>query len=214
MFDLHTHSILSDGELLPSELARRYEAKGYKAIAITDHVDAANIKIVVPAVVEFCKRWPKNRIKVIPGIELTHIPLEQYDSLIKYARKAGIKIIVAHGQTISEPVLEGTNTKALNSDIDILAHPGLISAQDVKLAQKKGVFLEITARKAHRTTNRHLVRLAKKFDAKLIINSDAHSAGDIISVSKLRRFAQVAGVSKPQLKLILRDTQQLINKVS
>ena len=46
MYDLHTHSLLSDGELLPSELARRYEEKGYKAIAITDHVDFSNIKIV------------------------------------------------------------------------------------------------------------------------------------------------------------------------
>ena len=41
MFDLHTHSLLSDGELLPSELARRYEEKGFRAIAITDHADVS-----------------------------------------------------------------------------------------------------------------------------------------------------------------------------
>ena len=147
MFDLHTHTLLSDGELLPSELARRYEEKGYRAIAITDHVDIYNVKSVVSSIVEFSKKWPKNRIKVIPGIELTHIPLEHFQLLIKYARKNGIKIIVAHGETVSEPVIKGTNKKALSSGIDILAHPGFITAADVKLAKKRGVFLEITARK-------------------------------------------------------------------
>ena len=43
--DLHTHSIFSDGELLPSELARRADVLGHKALAITDHVDASNIEV-------------------------------------------------------------------------------------------------------------------------------------------------------------------------
>src|SRR3989338_7384634 len=99
MFDLHTHSLLSDGCLLPSELARRYEEKGFRAIAITDHVDISNIKRVVSEITNFCKSWPKNRIRVLPGIELTHIPLEHFSRLTKYARRHGIKIIVAHGET-------------------------------------------------------------------------------------------------------------------
>ena len=37
--DLHMHSLFSDGELLPSELARRALVLGHEAIAITDHVD-------------------------------------------------------------------------------------------------------------------------------------------------------------------------------
>jgi len=43
MIDLHTHSLLSDGELLPLELARRARVKGYTVLGITDHVDATNI---------------------------------------------------------------------------------------------------------------------------------------------------------------------------
>ncbi|MFH0911657.1 MAG: PHP domain-containing protein, partial [Planctomycetota bacterium] len=38
MIDLHTHTILSDGELGPAELIRRAEVAGYRALAITDHV--------------------------------------------------------------------------------------------------------------------------------------------------------------------------------
>ena len=41
--DLHTHSIFSDGELLPSEIARRAQVLDHEAVAITDHVDASNI---------------------------------------------------------------------------------------------------------------------------------------------------------------------------
>jgi len=53
MYDLHTHSLLSDGVLLPSEIAVRYAALGYKAIAITDHADYSNIEGVVKAILEF-----------------------------------------------------------------------------------------------------------------------------------------------------------------
>ena len=212
MYDFHTHSLLSDGELLPSELARRYEAKGYKAIAITDHADASNIKMVVPAIVEFCKKWPKSRIKVIPGIELTHIPLEHFDSLISFARKKGIKIIVAHGETQCEPVFEGTNLKALNSDIDILAHPGHISESEVKLAKKRGIFLEVTTRKGHNSTNRHVVRLARKYKAPLVINNDAHAPEDIISIKRLKQCACHVGLSASDIVKIWDMNGKLLSK--
>jgi Histidinol phosphatase and related hydrolases of the PHP family len=39
MIDLHTHSIFSDGELIPAELTRRAAVAGYRAMAITDHGD-------------------------------------------------------------------------------------------------------------------------------------------------------------------------------
>ncbi len=48
MIDLHTHSIFSDGELIPAELIRRAVAHGYSALAITDHVDQSNIDLVIP----------------------------------------------------------------------------------------------------------------------------------------------------------------------
>lgn len=35
--NLHTHSVISDGKLTPSELKKEYKAKGYKVISITDH---------------------------------------------------------------------------------------------------------------------------------------------------------------------------------
>ena len=87
MIDLHTHTLLSDGELLPSELVRRAWAKGYKAIALTDHVDSSNIDFVLPRIVKVCKVLNKHwkEILSIPGVEITHAPLEEIKPLVKSA---------------------------------------------------------------------------------------------------------------------------------
>lgn len=210
MFDLHTHSILSDGELLPSELARRYEEKGFKALAITDHVDLSNIESVVSSILGFCKSWPKNRIKVLPGIELTHLPLDQFKTAAAYARKRGIKVIVAHGETMVEPVVMGTAHSALSADIDILSHPGLISEEDARLAAKQGIFLEISARKGHCLGNGHVARLALKYGAKLCINSDAHSPSDIPAPGFMKNVGFGAGLSSKDLVLIEKNVSGFI----
>ena len=68
MIDLHTHSLLSDGELLPSELVRRAETAGYKAIAITDHSDASNLDFVIERIVNVCNELKGSGIPVIPGV--------------------------------------------------------------------------------------------------------------------------------------------------
>ena len=47
MIDLHTHSLFSDGALVPSEHVRRVEVLGYEAIAITDHADDSNIGTLI-----------------------------------------------------------------------------------------------------------------------------------------------------------------------
>jgi histidinol phosphatase-like PHP family hydrolase len=150
IIDLHTHSLFSDGELLPAELIRRAEATGYKAIAITDHVDPSNIDFVIPRIVNVIKKI-KNQISIeaIPGAEITHVPPHIIPEIVKEARHLGAKIVVVHGETIVEPVTPGTNRAAIEANADILAHPGIISTEDLLLAKEKGVTLEITSRKGH-----------------------------------------------------------------
>ena len=213
MYNLHAHTFLSDGDLLPSEVAVRYQDKGYKVIAITDHADYSNIRQTSKAIVEFCKRWPKNsKIKVLPGIELTHLPPEQFKPLASLARKAGIKIIIAHGETPVEPVAQDTNRLALLADIDILAHPGLISDADTKLAKKRGVFLEITSRRGHRETNSHVINQARKFGAKLILNNDSHAPEDIITIDQLIKVGLDYGLTKDEIDTIFQNVQTLLTK--
>jgi histidinol phosphatase-like PHP family hydrolase len=212
MLDLHTHSILSDGELLPSELARRYEEKGFKAIAITDHADLSNLKFIVESILDFCRHWPKNRIKVLPGIELTHLPHEQFKKAVDFARRKGIKIIVAHGETIVEPVIKGTAHAALNTKIDILSHPGLILEADVKLAAQRGIFLELSARQGHCLGNGHVAQLALKCGAKLCINSDCHDPSDIPSQEFLKEVGLGAGLGTEDLVKVYRGMAELARR--
>jgi histidinol phosphatase-like PHP family hydrolase len=211
MYDLHIHSLLSDGLLLPSEIAVRYAAFGYKAIAITDHVDYSNIEQVIASILKFSRHWPEGApVKVITGVELTHLPLNQFKPLARYARSKGIRIIVAHGQTVSEPVIAGTNRAALESDIDILAHPGLITQEEAKLAVDKGVFLEITCRQAHKAGNPYVIKMARAKKAKLILNTDSHSPEDIITPQDLQDIALNAGLSPKEIDKIYKDVGKVI----
>ncbi len=191
----------------------RYMACGYKVIAITDHVDYSNIEYTVKAILEFTNHWPKNSgIKILPGIELTHIPPGQFKPLVKYARGEGIKVIIGHGETIVEPVIEGTNRAALEAGVDILAHPGLISDEDVALAGKKGIFLEITSRSGHSDTNAHVVECALKAGAKMILNHDSHEPENIISPDELRTVGLKAGLSEKDIEKIYKDVGQFIKE--
>jgi len=213
MYNLHAHTLLSDGDLLPSEVAMRYQDKGYKVIALTDHADYSNIKQAAKAIVEFCRRWPKSsKIRVLPGIELTHLPPEQFKPLAALARKEGIKIIIAHGETPVEPVAKNTNHLALMADIDILAHPGMISDKDTRIAKDRGIFLEITSRRGHSRTNAHVIKQARKFGAKLILNNDSHSPEDIISPAELTRIGLDSGLSQAEIDKIYKDVKAFLAK--
>lgn len=209
MINLHCHSLLSDGVLLPSEIAARYLHQGYKAIAITDHVDYSNIKSVTSGINEFIRNWPKNAlIKVLPGVELTHLPVQQFRPLAAYARRQGMKVIIAHGQTPAEPVAKGSNHAALEADIDILAHPGLITDEEVELAKKKHIFLEITARNGHRDANRHVCECALRLGADLILDIDSHTPEDIITPEELKNFGLKAGLTESDIINIGRKVEE------
>jgi len=213
MIDFHIHSIFSDGELIPAEVIRRAEAIGYKALAITDHADQSNIDLIVPRIVKvFSEIQPYTSIVLLPGIEITHVPPDTIPDLAKEARRLGAKIIVVHGETIAEPVKKGTNKMALQSDIDILAHPGLIADDEVKEAQKRGIYLEITARKGHSLTNGHVAMLALKYSAKLVINTDSHSPGDFISKDFAVKILKGAGLGENETIKVFENMEELVRR--
>ena len=190
MIDLHTHSMLSDGVLIPSELARRAEEKGYSCIAITDHVDMSNFEQVIEQLLRVCPLLTQNTgIKVITGVELTHIPPALMSGLVKKSRGVGANLVLVHGETIVEPVASGTNHAAIESRADILAHPGLITTEDVKLAKENGVSLEISGRKGHSLTNGHVAKLAEDIGAELVFGSDTHEPGDLLTYEEMKKVA-------------------------
>jgi len=210
MIDLHTHTLLSDGDLLPSELVRRAEAKGYTAIALTDHVDSSNIDFVLPRIVNVSKVLNKHwKIRTLPGVEITHVPLEEIKGLVRFARRNGAGIVIVHGETVSEPVIPGTNKAGIEAGCDILAHPGLISREDVKLAKSKGVYLELTTRRAHSWPNKRLFMIARAVGARLVLNNDAHSSDDLVSEIRARQLLKNLGARKSEIAVIFTNSRKL-----
>ena len=214
MIDLHSHSLFSDGELLPSELIRRAEVQGYRYWAITDHVDISNIDLVVPRLVAVARELNTYRsIKMLPGIELTHVPPETIGALTQRARELGARLIVVHGETIAEPVQPGTNLAAIEAGVHVLAHPGLITLPEAQLAAKKGVLLEITSRKGHSLSNGHVARLARQAGASLVLNSDSHSPADIVSLPQRERVVEGAGLDRESLTVMDQTAIRLFNEL-
>ena len=214
MIDLHTHSLFSDGELLPSELVRRLEDMEYSCVAITDHVDSSNLDFVITRMVKVARDLNQRQsVKVIPGAEITHVHPELIESLVSEARELGAEIVIAHGETIVEPVAKGTNRAAILSDVDIIAHPGLIAIEDIKMAAERGVYLEISARHGHCLTNGYVARLAKECGAKLVLNSDAHSPRDLMTRQFAQMVAHGTGLGENALEEMLGNSRELINKI-
>lgn len=213
MIDLHTHSIFSDGELVPSELARRAVFRGYRAVAITDHADHSNFDFIIPRIIEVCGRISAHgSIVALPGIEITHVAPSDIGNLAEDARGLGAKIIVVHGETVVEPVIPGTNRAALEAPIDILAHPGLITEEEVKLAAENSVFLEISTRKGHSLTNGHVAMLARKCGAKLVLNTDSHSPDDLTDRDMARIIAAGAGLNDDEIDVMFKNSEYLVEK--
>jgi putative hydrolase len=213
MIDLHTHSLFSDGELVPSELIRRAEAFGYKAIAITDHVDSSNIDLVIPRIANAIKKIREFiSIEAIPGAEITHVPPQIIPDLVKEARNLGAKIVVVHGETLVEPVAPGTNRAAIEANADILAHPGIISEENLLLAKEKGVTLEITSRKGHSLSNGYVAREAMRFGVRLCINTDAHSPSDLITRAFAIRILLASGIEGNRVESIFENSKSIIEK--
>jgi len=214
MIDLHTHSIFSDGELIPAESAQRDYAAGYQTIAITDHADYSNIDFIIPRIITVSARISgKGKIRVLPGLELTHVDPADIHSLAAQARELGAKIVVVHGETLTEPVPAGTNLAAIRAGVDILAHPGLITDEEASLAAEKGVFLEITTRRGHSFANGHVALMARKCGALLVLNNDAHAPGDYVGRKMATRIARGAGLSDEEIAAMFENSQKLVQRV-
>ena len=215
MIDLHTHSFLSDGALLPAELARRAEHIGYSSIGITDHVDQSNLDFVVPRMAELAEALNKvMQIKIIPGVELTHVPPVTIGELADRARTLGAKLVVVHGETVVEPVAPGTDHSAIEANIDILAHPGLISPEDVELAARRGICLEISARKGHSLTNGYVAKLAMEIGTHLVLDTDTHAPSDLMTEEHAMAVARGAGLNADQVRDMFINSERLVERVT
>ncbi len=214
MIDLHTHTFFSDGELIPSELAKRAREMGYRAIAFTDHVDFSNMEFIITNVRKSIRGLEQYfGLYVFAGVEITHVPPELIPESITLARRLGAQIVVVHGESPVEPVAKGTNRAAILGGCDILAHPGLITLEEAELARENDVFLEISARSGHSFTNGHVFRMAKQTGAKYMLNTDTHSPNNLVIKSFARTVLLGAGMSEEEADFAFRNAEEMLEKL-
>lgn len=202
--DFHSHTFLSDGELSPAELVQRAVAAGYQAIAMTDHVGYANYAYVCEALLRECEVINRELpISALAGVEITHVAPRALGALAERCKAAGAQVVAVHGETITEPVPPGTNAAAAEcTAVDVLAHPGLLSAADARAGQERGLAFELSARKGHSAANGCVARVCREVGATMIVNSDCHAPGDLLTEELVKKIILGAGLDASQLDTI------------
>lgn len=214
MIDLHTHTLFSDGELIPAEHVRRAVTYGYRAVAMTDHADFTNFEFIISSLQKAKTMEDEFKIDIFAGIEITHVPPGQIDKLAKKAKEFGADIVVVHGETTVEPVAPGTNRAAIESEyVDILAHPGFLTPEETELAKATNTYLEITARGGHNRTNGHVAKTAAEIGAKLVCNTDTHRPGDMITKETAYVVLTGAGLSREQADAVFKNSEEIVQKM-
>ncbi len=214
MIDLHTHTLFSDGELIPAEHIRRAVTYGYRAVAMTDHADFTNFEFIISSLRKAKSMEEEFKIDIFAGIEITHVPPGQIDKLARKAKEFGADIVVVHGETTVEPVAPGTNRTAIESEyVDILAHPGFLTQEETELAKATNTYLEITARGGHNRTNGHVAKTAAETGAKLVCNTDTHRPGDMITKETAYDVLMGAGLSKKQADAAFKNSEEIIRQM-
>lgn len=204
--DFHTHSLLSDGELLPAELIRRAQVNGYTLLGISDHASASNMEMIISALrreVELFARHVPD-IRVLVGVELTHVPPTSIAELARAAKVLGADYVNVHGESPVEPVPSGTNAAAVRcDDVDLLAHPGLLTVEDATEAARRGIFIEVTSRGGHSLGNGHVVAVGRQAGVSFLINSDSHAPHDLHTPDFARTVGLGAGFSEEELRQVM-----------
>ena len=212
LYDFHTHTFLSDGVLLPMELIRQCYVRGYTVLGIADHVSDSTVERVLREVkldADLGSRYWD--MEVLVGAEVTHVPAAAVKEVSERALAAGAQYIVCHGETIFEPVEPGTNHEAVvPGKVDILAHPGLITLEDAKLAAKNDVFLEITCRKGHSLTNGRVVQYGREAGAKFLVNTDGHAPSELLTEELALDVARGAGLNDTEIEQALYENPKLL----
>ena len=136
---------------------------GYRIIGISDHADSSNLETVISSLLGLKKKMAYyENITIVPGVEITHVPKHLIGEVIAEARNLGALYVVVHGETLSEPVEEGTNHEAILGGPISSPIPASSARKMRGLPRERGVLLEITARKGHSLSNGHVAKLALK----------------------------------------------------
>lgn len=194
-YDFHAHTFLTDGNAAATDMWHQAVQIGHRALAITDHLYTEDPRPMMERLLQEQAAFEVEGFSTLVGVEISMNPPRRIAQTAKAARKAGAQIVIVHGETPVEPVPAGTNHAAVESnEVDLLAHPGLLTEEDAELARSHGVVLELTPRRGHSWGNGLVAMLALKVGAELVVDSDAHDLDQLLTQERARKVAQGAGV--------------------
>jgi histidinol phosphatase-like PHP family hydrolase len=210
-FDFHCHTYLTDGETSATEMWRYAHLLRHRVLAVTDHIATEDPTRQLNRLREEAQGWEERGILPIIGVEVTHVPPSKIPDVVRTARRSGAEIVLVHGETIAEEVAPGTNRAALETgEVDILAHPGLLTREEAELARDHGSILELSGRRAHSMTNGLVAKMAIEVGVPLVVDSDAHSPNQLLSAEAASRIALGAGVELSRLRAVLEEAPRAL----
>ena len=118
---------------------------------------------------------------------------------------------LSNNLTVVFPIAVGDSFGTLG--LDHLAHPGLITPEEVDLAKARSISLEITARKGHSLTNGHVAQMAIKAGASLVFNTDSHDPEDLLEIEGAKKILLGAGLNPGQIERVFQDAYRLAEKI-
>ncbi|MCI4336127.1 MAG: histidinol phosphate phosphatase domain-containing protein [Thermoplasmata archaeon] len=212
-YDFHAHTYLSDGDSSATDMWRHSDRLLHRAQAITDHVSLEDPAPLLERLKQEARAWEGAALVTLIGVEISMVPPRRIAEVARRARRAGAEIVIVHGETVVEPVPEGTNHAALEApDVDLLAHPGLLSEADAALAHDHEKTLELSARRGHSLGNGVVAARAIAAKASVVVDSDAHAPDQLVSAELARRIASGSGLTESQVQLCLSEGPQRLLK--
>ncbi|MDE1878991.1 MAG: histidinol phosphate phosphatase domain-containing protein [Euryarchaeota archaeon] len=212
-YDFHSHTLLTDGSAMPIDMWHHAVLLGHRALAITDHLYGEDPRPMMTRLLADQEAFGSGGLTTLVGVEVSMLRPDRIAAAAKAARKAGAQIVIVHGETPVEPVPPGTNRAAIESnEVDLLAHPGLLSEPEAELARAHDVILELSSRRGHGLGNGIVAVRALAAGAQLVVDSDAHSAHDLIRQEFARKVALGAGVPVSQVERVITETPQKLLK--
>jgi DNA polymerase (family 10) len=210
--DLHLHTTWSDGGNTLLEMATAAGARGYDAIAVTDHSPSLTVARGLSAerltaqISEL--RAADAPVRLFAGLEVDILADGQLDMESALLDELDWVVGSVHSQMSQQPaVMTDRLLRAINSGrIDALGHPtgrilGGRPGFDFDIdavfdaCEEHGVALELNAAPERLDLNDSMLRIAlRRPNLRFVINTDAHSVAELSQMHHGVRMARRAGV--------------------
>lgn len=222
MIDFHIEvSCLGKG-LLPSEALTFASFSGFNSVGLVIKSDAISYKHELPLLINTIQQsLLYTELNVFPGVVFAHVPPGLLKDVVCSARELGAQLILAQGEgsflgySLSTAI--GTNFAIINSGIDILTCPGLISSEDAAFATEKGISIELTGGYPCNLFNGHIVSMFSLFNFNLTISCGITKKSCFSSPEITRNFFQGiafgAGLDKKSFDYIHCESRKTVQRL-